>query len=806
MNKAGILLILAILWGTNFASAEIPHQINYQGHLSDETGEWLNGFFDFVFAVYNASEEGDLLWSESHEEIAVEEGLFNVILGTQAPLDLAFDAPYWLQVEAEGEVLQPRQALTAIGQALNAEDVYGADIHPLSISIHGYGVVINDEGEWVGNPTGLTGPTGPQGDTGSTGPSGDTGPQGIQGPQGDTGIPGATGPVGFTGPIGPDGSRGETGPAGPAGDTGPQGATGLRGLQGDTGAVGPEGPQGDTGVMGPVGPQGETGVMGPVGPQGETGAVGPEGPQGDTGPVAGNHGQLIYNNEGIAAGSEVYYKNGNIGLWNADPYYDLDITGYGRFTGNLLVDSEINFTTSYDTYMQASPSDNSYRFWINDRKARLMIGSVNANINEDSFFSGNVGIGKTTPEYKLDVTGDINFTGDLYKNETLFSGQPGPQGDTGLQGPAGPQGSTGPEGPQGDTGPSGPRGFQGDTGPAGPVGPQGATGAAGPSGPSGPSGDSMWSQTGFGIYYNGNVGINNSDPGYDLHVGTGVNMDVAIALDGNKEYLLRSLPSSGSPPNGFLIRDNNSNGNRLAITSDGKIGINTTNPGSLLDVSLSSGETVYPWNTGQFRITNTSALENTFSSISFIHGTSINAAIASQKGPGQDTDLAFWTNSGTHLGEKLRITSDGNLGVGTSYPSSRLTVDGMIESLADGIKFPDGTIQTTAASAGYDAPVGSVFAWLKSFANTPALPDGWVECNGQTISDTDSPYNGQTIPDLNGNRNILRGYSTSGGTQSMGVSSAGLCCHAAGGNNYNHGHGLSNNPSQYNVIWIMKVK
>jgi hypothetical protein len=33
---------------------------------------------------------------------------------------------------------------------------------------------------------------------------------------------------------------------------------------------------------------------------------------------------------------------------------------------------------------------------------------------------GNVGIGTNTPSKKLDVTGDINFTGNLYKNGSLF--------------------------------------------------------------------------------------------------------------------------------------------------------------------------------------------------------------------------------------------------------------------------------------------------------------------------------------------------------------------------------------------------
>ena len=70
------------------------------------------------------------------------------------------------------------------------------------------------------------------------------------------------------------------------------------------------------------------------------------------------------------------------------------------------------------------------------------------------------------------------------------------------------------------------------------------------------------------------------------------------------------------------------------------------------------------------------------------------------------------------------------------------------------------------------APIGSVMSWLKSFTNTPALPDGWLEANGQALTggaaEPDSPYNGQTLPNLNasggGTKRFLRGSTTSGTT------------------------------------------
>lgn len=41
--------------------------------------------------------------------------------------------------------------------------------------------------------------------------------------------------------------------------------------------------------------------------------------------------------------------------------------------------------------------------------------------------------------------------------------------------------------------------------------------------------------------------------------------------------------------------------------------------------------------------------------------------------------------------------SGGNLGIGTTTPAEKLSVDGIVESETGGFKFPDGTVQTTAA-------------------------------------------------------------------------------------------------------------
>jgi len=53
------------------------------------------------------------------------------------------------------------------------------------------------------------------------------------------------------------------------------------------------------------------------------------------------------------------------------------------------------------------------------------------------------------------------------------------------------------------------------------------------------------------------------------------------------------------------------------------------------------------------------------------------------------------------------------------------------------------------AGAPYNVPIGSIIAWHKTLAGTPALPGNFVECNGQVLADAASVYNGLTIPNLN---------------------------------------------------------
>ncbi len=179
---AGLFFLIVLTIEASGALAAIPHQINYQGQLTDAPGAPLTGTYDFIFRIYDDPLEGTLLWTETHLDVYVSEGYFDVILGSETQIDLDFDETYYLEIEVDTEILDPRQKMTSTGQAYAAEDVPCEDITPQSVSICGHGMVIDGAGMWTGDPTGLIGPTGPEGPTGPTGPVGERGPSGPQGP------------------------------------------------------------------------------------------------------------------------------------------------------------------------------------------------------------------------------------------------------------------------------------------------------------------------------------------------------------------------------------------------------------------------------------------------------------------------------------------------------------------------------------------------------------------------------------------------------------------------------------------------
>ena len=132
----GSILILCLL--SLSASAQVPHDMAYQGMLTDAVGAPLTGPVDLVLSIYDLPSDGSPLYTETHEGVVIDsfDGSFLVQLGqgtTDPNSTSAFDSSLfkngpnrYLEVQVglvDGEVLAPRQIIGAVPYALVAEDV-----------------------------------------------------------------------------------------------------------------------------------------------------------------------------------------------------------------------------------------------------------------------------------------------------------------------------------------------------------------------------------------------------------------------------------------------------------------------------------------------------------------------------------------------------------------------------------------------------------------------------------------------------------------------------------------------------------
>ena len=129
MNKSILKMITIFLTMSFFAFAQIPPKISYQGVLSDIDGNPVaDGVYKIIFYLFNDPVSDTPLWKEKQETI-IRNGIFNVMLGSNNPLNLPFDEPYWLGISvAGGDELLPRIELSSSAYSLNARSVADSSV------------------------------------------------------------------------------------------------------------------------------------------------------------------------------------------------------------------------------------------------------------------------------------------------------------------------------------------------------------------------------------------------------------------------------------------------------------------------------------------------------------------------------------------------------------------------------------------------------------------------------------------------------------------------------------------------------
>lgn len=255
----------------------------------------------------------------------------------------------------------------------------------------------------------------------------------------------------------------------------------------------------------------------------------------------------------------------------------------------------------------------------------------------DIYAAGNVGIGTTSPSYKLDVNGDINTSSGVYRigGSTILAGT------TSVA-----------------------------------VGSSGATGSV-----------ALRTTSGDGLVLNGsNVGIGTTSPAFKLEVNAGSN--AGMWLQGSSDVRYHAFSSSSNDWVGYELRSSNvnsfaggifrnngannrvslynKNSEAISLMDAGNVGIGTTNPQRALNIVS---------NNAQIRISDSTAPTTNyweFSSLFF----------------NTNQDLFISNQSGT----AVTINASLNVGIGTASPTQLLHITGT-NAANNGI-----TIQNTNAS------------------------------------------------------------------------------------------------------------
>lgn len=114
-------LFIFLMLGTCLVYADIPKTINYQGRITNSSGEPINGTKDVTFRIYDVVTGGTALWAEDHTVLA-SNGIFSVNLGSKVDshLDLPFDKQYYVELVIDGTELSPRMSLSTAPYAIYA--------------------------------------------------------------------------------------------------------------------------------------------------------------------------------------------------------------------------------------------------------------------------------------------------------------------------------------------------------------------------------------------------------------------------------------------------------------------------------------------------------------------------------------------------------------------------------------------------------------------------------------------------------------------------------------------------------------
>ncbi len=191
-------------------------------------------------------------------------------------------------------------------------------------------------------------------------------------------------------------------------------------------------------------------------------------------------------------------------------------------------------------------------------------------------------------------------------------------------------------------------------------------------------------------YFNGGgLGIGTTSLNAKLHVVNGSSGQTYSNVSG------ALIDVNGTSNSYSALRVGSSTGNNhLVVTNAGKVGIGTTSPNEKLSVDTGSNGSAGYISVDSQTLTRLKLGYSFTSSPSAITAAQIYADSSgnldiSSRGNAASA-IQLYTSSGTSPSERMRIASDGKVGIGTTSPAHALDVDGRIQAGSDGLQIDTG--------------------------------------------------------------------------------------------------------------------
>ncbi len=137
MARAAALVVCLCL-ASVLQAQNVERLISYQGLLTQPSGSPVaDGSYSVVLRLYDAATGGNLIYEEQ-QQVVVQKGLFNLLIGSQTTLaGVNFDRALWLETALVGQTpFVPRTRLAVVPFAIRAEHATVAD--SLSVDFNGF--------------------------------------------------------------------------------------------------------------------------------------------------------------------------------------------------------------------------------------------------------------------------------------------------------------------------------------------------------------------------------------------------------------------------------------------------------------------------------------------------------------------------------------------------------------------------------------------------------------------------------------------------------------------------------------------